>query len=241
MARHFNGAGNKIEWGNVTFANGLATATWVAWVRPDWFNCQNSADAWRKDGSFSPLQRNAGVDEFRSVVWANGFLQVVPGSGYAWTTNTWHFAALRFDPANAGTDDIVLYAAQKADVALTVAGTTSISPTDTIDTSANQMRAGTDDSGAGEFFAGDIAFYGFVDQALTTAQLLAIRDDPNVLLSYGSHLKFYARLCGTDNPEPDASGNSITGTVTGATATTSPYDALCAGTPDISFLSGVGW
>lgn len=238
MARRLN-YDDKIVWGDATFADGATQGTWLGWTKPDWAISVAFCDGWRKDGSFTPLQRSSISNVWRSIVWTETTDNVVTGDFYTWTDNTWHFFATVWNPAAA--NDLTMWASLKTDVALTAAGTLGTTVGTAIPNVSNSMINGMNDTFDDERYQGDLAFLTFINLGLTEAQCLAIKNNPDVALTYGANLKFYARLCGVDSPETDAAGSGLTGTLTGTTKSSSTYDELCArGTPNVP-LSYMTW
>jgi|SRR5665213_608023 len=99
---------------------------------------------------------------------------------------------------------------------------------------------GTDEGG--DFFTGSISEARLYNTALTSLQIAAIAADTSGNPNAGSaaaNLVAYLHLCGITSPEPDSSGNSNTGALTGTTAgSASPGYSGCGASA--SFVPQVG-
>lgn len=214
MARSFDGVDDKIDWGDVTFLDGATQATWIMWVRPNWAGSADSANAWRKDGAWTPLQRAGASDNFQFAIWWPS-LTTVAASGHTWTADVWHFYAAVLD-RSLSTQRLKMYAAGPAAASLTLIGHNDLNGTDSLVDSANAMLMGS--AGTFEHFAGRIGPTAILSTPLTTSELLAVKAHFSHVAWHGASLKFYAPMWGSGSPEPDLSGNRASGAVTGAVA-----------------------
>ena len=150
------------------------------------------------------------IDDDASACTADfigSFLGNVATCGALMSQNIWTHVAVRSDEAG-GT------------VQLIQNGTQTGSATRTVEAATGTLRTGVHKTNTTQDFEGQIAHSILCEGAITNAQINEISINPEVAASAycGSGYDINNPLWGTSSPEEDISGNALTGTLTGTSA-----------------------
>ncbi|MFI4941499.1 MAG: LamG domain-containing protein [Burkholderiales bacterium] len=248
MSRVFNGTSDLIALGTSVSIDTMISATeftLVAWVYVTDTNSGNSDVVWEFGGipgvNGVSLYLNCGPTDGQ----LNGFVQTVNFdmncnstvvSGLA--ANQWVHVAMTYKDLSIGGDGIahLYYGGNEVIYAHEIPGTGGLQLT-----TGQPAFIGTDNSG--DFLLGNIAEARAYNVALSAIQIAAIAADTAGSLNAGgaqANLVAYLHLCGTAIPEPDASGDGNSGTLTGTTQGPNSPGFSCGPPPATSMITLTG-
>jgi hypothetical protein len=212
MAYDFNGTSATIDFGDVTFLNGLATFSCHLWA-----NCDTTAlrilvskyTATEGDFRFYVDNGSSQVTNGVLVIYECGVdARADSGNGSVTAAAGWQSVGFSFEKTATGLKTRV---GGTAGTAVNVSGAASVA-----DVAGVLMVGARSDSTA--FFDGQLAELAFWNRVLTDQEWTNLAAGQSPLLAAPSGLIFYARL---NNDAVDEIG-AITGTITNATPTTHP-------------------
>jgi hypothetical protein len=212
LARSFNGSSDFISCGhNNSFLAPTAISV-AAWVNPSALTPTYSAIASRNDGAgrfYQMFIKSTGKAAFYAA--GNSTVDVDPGS-HSISTSTWTHIGMSYDSVNG----LLTYVGGISD------GTAAANGQLQTGFGTQDLTLGQDLINAGRFFAGAMADFALWNTTITPTQFanLASGQRANTIGS-SANLVAYLPIVG-QSPEPDKTGNSNNGVLTGTSIVAGP-------------------